>query len=176
MYLLQDSRIEKAEATEDKWNHMGSYGFVPRAPIKCTESLNRDRASPELQSLSENEEPSTCQVNEEDILLGLTPEMRQPDYLRPKQSLGNDSVPDCVEAETSVFVGQDSHLTQGPAGSLRVKGAVLSQEDTVVNAVPSFTNYLERDLALNRDLHSPPGFNLPTSQGVTSYMSNTEDG
>lgn len=94
VYLLQDSRIEKAEVPEDKWDHMGSYGFVPRAPIKCKESLNRDQASPELQSLSENEEPSTSQVNEEDILLGVIPEMRQPDYLRPKQSLGNDSVPD----------------------------------------------------------------------------------
>lgn len=63
-----------------------------------------------------------------------------------------------------------------PAGSLGVKGAVQPQEDTVVDAVPSFTHILERDLALNRDLQSLSGFNLPTSQGVASYMGNTEDG
>ena len=47
-----------------------------------------------------------------------------------------------------------------PAGSLGVKGAVQPQEDTVVDAVPSFTHILERDLALNRDLQGLRGFNL----------------
>jgi hypothetical protein len=33
---------------------------------------------------SETEEPSTSQVSGEDVLLGVIPERRQPDYLRPE--------------------------------------------------------------------------------------------
>lgn len=99
-------------------------------------------------------------LNEEDILLEV--------HLRPEQSLGSDSVPDWEELEASVFVGQEPHPTLGHAGSLRVKSVMLPQEDTVVDAVPSLTNILERHLVLNRDLQSLLGFNLPTSQGVAS--------
>lgn len=98
-------------------------------------------------------------------MLGVIPERRQPDYLRPEQSLGNDSVPDWEEVEASVFVGQDPQPTQGPTGSLRVIGAVPPEEDTDMDAVLSLTHILERDLALNRDLQSRSSFNLPISQG-----------
>ena len=91
----------------------------------------------------------------------MIPERRRPDYQSIGQSLGSDSITDWEEAEVSVFVGQDPQSIQGPAGSLRVKGAVLSEEDTVLDAAPSlFTHILERDLALNRDLQGLRGFNL----------------
>ncbi|XP_034374820.1 zinc finger and SCAN domain-containing protein 5B-like [Arvicanthis niloticus] len=168
---LRDPSVEKAEATEDKWDHMDLC--QEHLSNDSEESLNRSQVSPEMQSLSETEEPSTSQ--EEDLLLGLIPERRRADYLRPEQSLQSDSVPDWEEAEVSVFVGQDPQPTQGPAGSLRVN-AVLPPKETGVDAVPSFTHILEKGLALNRDLQSLRGFNLPTSQGEASYMGNTEDG
>ncbi|NP_573467.2 zinc finger and SCAN domain-containing protein 5B isoform X1 [Mus musculus] len=171
-HLLRHPSVGKAEAAEDKWGHTDFS--QEHLSNESEESLNRGQASRELQNLSETEEPSTSQ--EEGILLGVIPERRQPDYLRPEMSPGSDSVPDLEEAEASVFVGQDPLPALGPAGSLGVKGAVQPQEDTVVDAVPSFTHILERDLALNRDLQSLSGFNLPTSQGVASYMGNTEDG
>ncbi|XP_031246775.1 zinc finger and SCAN domain-containing protein 5C-like, partial [Mastomys coucha] len=167
-YLLRDPSLGKAEATEDKWDHMDLSR--EHQSNQNEEFPNRGQASQELQNLSETEEPSTSQ--EEDILPAVIPEKRQPDYLRPEQSLGNDSVPDWKEAETSLFVGQDPHPTLNPgvqAGSLRVKRAVLPQEDSVVDAVPSFTHIQERELAVNRDLQSLRGSNLPTSQGVASY-------
>ncbi|XP_021075026.1 zinc finger and SCAN domain-containing protein 5B-like [Mus pahari] len=171
-YLLRHPSIGKAEAAEDKWDHMDSS--QEHVSDESQESLNRGQASWELQNLSETEEPSTSQ--EKGILQGVIPERRQPDYLRPEKSLGSDSVPDLEEAEASVLVGQDLHPTLGPAGSRGVKGDVQPQEDTVVDAVPSFTHILERDLASNRDLQSLRGFNLPASQGVASYTLNTEDG
>lgn len=47
-------------------------------------------------------------------MLGVIPERRQPDYLRPEMSPGSDSVPDLEEAEASVFVGQDPLPALGP--------------------------------------------------------------
>ncbi|XP_032751116.1 zinc finger and SCAN domain-containing protein 5B-like [Rattus rattus] len=174
-YLLRDSSVEKAEASPDEW---GDYKdlFQEHQSNESKESLYRGQAIPEMQNLSETEEPSTSQ--EENILLGLIPGRVQQDYLRPEHSLGNDSVPDWEEAGASVPVGQDPHPTQGLALSLREKGAILPQEYTVVGAVPSSTHIRERYLALNRDLQSLRsfgGFNLPTSQGVASYTGNDED-
>ncbi|XP_052028405.1 zinc finger and SCAN domain-containing protein 5B-like [Apodemus sylvaticus] len=171
-YLLQDPSAEMAEGPGDNRDPVDlSQGHLSN---ESKESLNRGQASPELQNLSETEEPSVRL--EEDFLLGGIPERTRPDYLRPQQSLESDSVPDWEKAEVSAFIGQDPQLTQGPAGSLRVNGAVLPQEDTDVDVVPSFTHILERELALNRDPQSLRGFNLPASQGVASCMDNTEDG
>ncbi|XP_028618426.1 zinc finger and SCAN domain-containing protein 5B-like [Grammomys surdaster] len=168
---LRDPSVENAEAPEEKWDHTDLS--QEHLSNESKESRNRGQVSPELPNISETQKPSTSQ--EEDILLGLIPERRWADYLRPEQSLGSDSVPDWKEAKVSVFVGQDPQPTQGPAGSLRVN-AVLPLKETGVDAVPSFTHILEKDLALNRDLQSLRGFNLPTSQGVASYVGNIEDG
>lgn len=156
-YLLQDPGAVKAEASEDKWDLMDlSQGHLSN---ESEESLHRGQASPELQNLSETAEPSVRQAAAGFLL-------------------GSDSVPDPEEANVSAFVGQDPQVTQDPAASLRVNGAALPQEDTDVDAVLSFTQILERELALNRNLLSLRGFHLPTSQGVASAssMGDTEDG
>ncbi|XP_028640274.1 zinc finger and SCAN domain-containing protein 5B-like [Grammomys surdaster] len=173
--LLRDPSVGKDEAPEETWDPIDLS--QEHLSSRTTESLNRGQASlkqqsPELQNLSEMEEPSTSQVED---TLGVIPERRQPAYLRPEQSLGSDSVSDWEEVETSAFVCQDTHSSLGP-GELGVKGAMLPQEDTTEDAVPSLTHILERELDLKRDLQSLHGFKIPTSQGVLSYIGKTEDG
>lgn len=58
-YLLPDAGVGKAEATEDKWDHVDLS--QEHLSYQSKESLNRGQASPELQNLSETEGPSISQ-------------------------------------------------------------------------------------------------------------------
>ncbi|XP_055477689.1 zinc finger and SCAN domain-containing protein 5B-like [Psammomys obesus] len=164
IYFLPGSSFEKAEVPEDNvelsQEHLSNESEEP---------FTRGQANPELQNLSETKDLSTKQ--KEQVLLMTVPENREPVHPRLEQSPGRDSQDSSV---AFVFLHQDPQLTQGPAGSLRVKDLVTSQEDTNIDAVTSFTHILESNLALNRALQSFQRYNIPTSQEGASIIVDTE--